>query len=360
MSIGDFATCQAPGILCIVRETSSLEALVTELLACRLVSRTITRMLPYDTWVPDIARMVTHVTDELNKGPGQRCLRVWARPRALEKQICALLGPQTLSTAGFTDSLFVSSVTCKSGDLATLQESLGDDSKSLDMKESNESSITALRFSLLQRSVIDVPAWTALRKNDSSSSRMYQRILEAAIRWPHRFKDKRSVCIWSDAAEGSQWMETFADEFLSRGAAISELHFACQEGTPIASSFTLQCLRKQGDEDASGVSVLLVERSWIGFGGTDAFSELEQVVTLGTQSGALASSGMVVVKLRCPRTVKAVDAWYRDTARWFREKLGAEHVELLHLLADKEQERTAVLNWEKSLLPNAVSFARAS
>jgi hypothetical protein len=266
-----------------------------------------------------------------------------------------------LSTANFTDSLFVSSVTCKRGDVIALCGGGLEDSskiKAVDKEtlKNEEETFVALRFSLLQRSVIDVPAWTSQRKKDTSTSRMCQRSIEIAIRWPQRFKDKNSLCIWSDVAGGNDWLESFADEFLTAAAAISELNLSRQVGAPDASSLTLQCLRKPRDEDRSAVTVLLVERGWIGFGGTEAFSELEQVLRLGMQSGVLAPSGVVVAKLRCARSVRAVDAWYRDTARWFQEKLGALHVELLHLLADKEQERTALLQWDKSLLPNTRSL----
>ena len=65
-------------------------------------------------------------------------------------------------------------------------------------------------------------------------------------------------------------------------------------------------------------------------------------------SSHLAPQGSIMMRLRCGKRPKAVKNWLRSTARELQE-LGFLRIELLHLLVDRETERTALFDWDQSI-----------
>ena len=69
-------------------------------------------------------------------------------------------------------------------------------------------------------------------------------------------------------------------------------------------------------------------------------------VVLTAPSPALARSGTAVLKMRSGRRPRAVKQWLKDMVSLIEGKSSKfNKVELLHLLSDRENERTAIFSW---------------
>jgi len=338
---GDAVASRVPAVVCTAAEAERLPALLGELCQCPLLVRAISRLLPFDRRASGPRGVVKHVTEMLPAHGEGAAVRVVARPRALESRVCAAFEPGLLAPARFTHTLCVAT-SAGSGDVKAKRE---------------EDDDLALRFSLLPRAVFDLPAWTSARKTDVGS-RTYWRYLEVASRWAHRLEGATSAAVWTDEPEPVPWLGTWADRFVAPGAHIAELRLSASAQSVDVSAIRGSWARPGG----ASASVLLSD---VRFGGEELVDMLQALLRLAAVAGGtarvaeaegaapplLAPYGVALLTLCCGRKPRSLKRWHREMARSIEAKLGIRHVELLHLLGDREQERTAVLRWDIDAMP---------
>lgn len=200
-------------------------------------------------------------------------------------------------------------------------------------------------YSLLPRSLLDPCAWTEARKSETAP-RSFWRCFEVATRWPQRFEGAEAVALWTDGATPTKWLKRWADLFMPCGSEAVEL--LCPANLKLHNKLNNLKVTGQSTHGVSGVtgaSILLCD---VGFGGDEVVEALKELLSLCTAKHALllAQRGLVVLKLRCGKTSRSLKRWHRDMARNLEAKLGAHRIELLHLLGDRDQERTAIFEWD--------------
>jgi len=417
LSAGDPNVSKAPGVICTVTEQSTLAALIQELMRCLLLRRIIARLLPFDRRCVSYAALASEVREIINAGTAHATVRVLARPRHVEKQVCDELGQEYLSPAHFTHLLCLSTLHLPASSspadegsrVAASAEGLRSDRAGEDVssnasdattspyhttgegsasgspsgsntsgqspagtpasvkdagtrprgfnppsrlvkEEAESSDDPVFRYAVVPRSVMDITVWTSARQVETYT-RAYWRSFEVATRWPQRFRGRANVALWTDseAQEPSSWLLAWADQFLMPGSSAVEVHFSSNSRE--RTGLELRQLRRPAGLDTAGsvqTSVLLAD---VAFGGDAVLDELQALLRLATagDSAPIARSGLAVLRLlKCGRNSRSVQRWHREMAHVFEAKFGARHVELLHLLVDKEKERTAIFLWDMS------------
>lgn len=324
-----------PAILC----TGSTE-LLQQLLRCPLLSASITRPLMCDREAPGLPGLVAAVSESLRAEGDQMTLRVAARPRSIEGAICAEFGAELLAPAAFTHTLCVVSNSSGSDAMWPTQP---------------------LRYCLVPRTILDLPAWSEAARLGAKVSRTCARSREVAERWPLRFKGHKGVALLRDQNQrggATEWVCSWADRYLEPGAPVVELRLrrvrrpqsvrmtATDEAMDGRAQLDINPVRGALGKDGLRASVLLCEVDHRG-----AFSDLSALFAEATAgpSPVLEERGVAVAWFRALRGgIRNENKWHRDTAKQMEETLGATRIELLHLLIDKDNERTAVFCWGPS------------
>ena len=280
------------GVLCRTGP-EHFESLVRELSADVLLQRVVTRILPFDREAESIPSLLEALGTS-------KSWRIAAKPRSLEAEICRALPSELLDPKHYTHVLSV------------FQDS------------------QALRFSLLARDVLDPSAWAERCKEQSGRHEL--RILEVCTRFKRR--SKGPIAVWTDqelrASEIRCW------QGLARPMAILR-----SSGHKQVSDIALEPLSEWHEHLAE---LLCVEIS-----SSDKESLLFVCHFIQHLKGSyLAPQGTVMMRLRCGKRPKAVKSWLRNTARELQE-LGFHSIELLHLLVDRDTERTALFDWDENI-----------
>uniref|UniRef100_A0A7S4W775 tRNA:m(4)X modification enzyme TRM13 n=1 Tax=Alexandrium monilatum TaxID=311494 RepID=A0A7S4W775_9DINO len=338
--VTDALASRVPGLVCVTRDgdAKGAQALLAELARCPLLQRCATRLLPFGRCSASVPALAEEVAAELAlAGPGAS-VRVFARPRELEGEVCSALGPRLLSPTGFTHQLCV---------LPAAADAAG-----------------VLRRALVPRAEVDLSEWAAARKAEAGC-RAFWRCFEVASRWPHRFSGAEAVALWTDGQDPESWLERWADRFLPPGAPACELRLLGRprgQDAEAPDGLAVRPLR-EGSGPAAGASVLLAD---VSFSGEDAMDALRRLLAACLAGGAvdaarpLAPSGTAVLRLRCGKRPRAVKRWLREAAKSLEARLAASRVELLHLLGDRDAERTAVFRWSGPPPPAAAAGEAAA
>ena len=310
-------------------DPSELVGLLRHLSGHVLFQRVVGRLLPLSRAVPGMPELFAATLSELSglrpTAPSEEklTLRISARPKSIEASLCQLFPAHMLDPVHFTHVLTV------------IQ---GED----------------LRYSLLPRSSFDPSSWAdAKRELRTVASKLPFRFLEACLRFKRL--QSEAVLLWSEqeANLDHQWAKHVDSEWGSK-AALAELHPISRSGwaARIESSRDISLVPVRGTwyplEDGrlgARSSLLLADTNSTGQEAVLLVRRILQVV-LTSPSPALATSGTVVLRLRCGRRPRAVKQWLKDMASMIEEtsaKFSA--VELLHLISDRENERTAMFNW---------------
>eukprot|EP00928_Gymnodinium_smaydae_P068915 TRINITY_DN5220_c2_g4_i1.p1 TRINITY_DN5220_c2_g4~~TRINITY_DN5220_c2_g4_i1.p1 ORF type:complete len:756 (-),score=120.45 TRINITY_DN5220_c2_g4_i1:36-2279(-) len=346
LPITDSVSARTPGLVCHASDEEQMNRLLAQLMRCPLIKRVVTRLMPYDQKATSCEAVASAVTKHLSALEPPGTIRVFARPRELERKVITGLPPACLSPARFTHMLFISPTNDPLAAHTTAEETGGGEAR----ENANDSSAStsaygSLQFALLPREVHEFSSWSAERQGDDAL-RSYWRCAETAIRWPSRFKHAEAVVLLTDKKEAVPWLETWSEQFLPRNALATELRVV---GNPKDGAAAVQInatqVRGASGECGTRASVLLAD---IGCGGDEAVDTLQVILSRCTQGdeAILAERGIVVVRLRCGRKAKAVKRWHKEIAQQIESKLNAERVELMHLLTDRDPERTAVFSWD--------------
>lgn len=343
LPLTDHAATQIPGLVCPAIATGEMSQLLGQLMACVLIRRAVTRLLPFDRQASDCEAVRDAAVEVLRAGGVSGTVRVLARPRHLEATMCQALGPSWLSPARFTHMLCISPArgSLLASDACEEQDA---DGGAADFAEHTSNAEGPFQFALLPRAERDLSTWTAERKVDERW-RGYWRSAEVAMRWPGRLKSVEAVALWTDSREAVPWLGAWADQFLPAGAGALELRVAGgPRGGGGAGQVRPSPVRGAWGAGGSRAGLLLSD---VGCGGEEAVDALQALLHECTTGDAppLAAQGLAVLRLRCGRAARAVKRWHRETAQRLEAKLGARHVELLHLLSDRDPERTAVFAW---------------
>lgn len=319
-----------------------LKDLLREVLACTCLSRSMTRVLALDTAVFGTEELVVAVSQLLSETGELATLRVSGRPKSLESSMCKVLGSERLAPATFTHTLCVTRELGATGTGGT----------------------EIFRFSVLPREVLDPTACSARARAEALGPRIAHMCSEVALRCERRLRCVSAVAVWTDQSESETWVLDWADRFFTAGATVTELRLHpwvyCRKkneersvneadvkeredcGCRHGEAGDLVVTRIGAGEVLNAADVLLCHMS-------EGVSEtligmLSALLKAAFAVSALKARGVGVVRLRCGRSGRAVKRWHRHTTRLF-EKIGASHIEILHLLSDRELERTVVFQW---------------
>eukprot|EP00419_Tripos_fusus_P050150 CAMPEP_0172836518 /NCGR_PEP_ID=MMETSP1075-20121228/26533_1 /TAXON_ID=2916 /ORGANISM="Ceratium fusus, Strain PA161109" /LENGTH=610 /DNA_ID=CAMNT_0013679751 /DNA_START=426 /DNA_END=2258 /DNA_ORIENTATION=+ len=355
--IADLLATRVPGLICSAAEQGLVETLVAELAHCPLIKRAVTRLLPFVDLATDTLTLTRDVVTNASGQDGPKpTFRVFSRPRQLEQKLCAAFAQEWLSPTEYTHALCVWSTNPDNAvetgtDVPVIKkleesaaadgfnESMGPDKPSHDTPviASNDLSLE-FRYAVLPRQTLDMSDWAATRQADMGD-RGFWRCYEVAARWPRRFEAAKAVALWTDTSSSASWVNTWADHFLPVGAATFELQL--QDGLE---EVRVHPAREGCGTGTGHASILLCD---VCASGHDAIDMLRAVlVACRRNSGSpLAGTGTAVLRLRCGRKPRTIKQWLRDIAKLLEVKLSASRVELLHLLNDRDVERTAVFEW---------------
>lgn len=313
------------------RTTEDLERLhqlMRQLAKDVILQRVVTRFLPLSERVEhDMTKLTTAVFDRMASASAEpHCkastLRILAKPRNLERTICELLPQELLSPTHFSHVLTVADA------------------------------CDAFYFSISPRQRLDPAAWSeACKVQDERALLRFQEVLS---RWPRRFKGKTAAALWTDLVRPKT--ESFLQQCCD--LPVATITSQCTSGRVGAADpvdVKLNPLRgnwfrsngAQGVHQTLAVDLLLVD---IGSTEKEAVVALRHFIEKSSGSTALAADGTAILRLRCGRRPNAVKKWLRETVKHI-EDLGFCRVELLHLLVDRENERTAVFDWTGAPLP---------
>lgn len=370
--LSDELSSRVPGLVCTAASEDEMLTLLGQLMVCPLVKRAVTRLLPFSKTEDSIKQAAEAAVQLLAEAAaaapdGVATVRVLARPRELEAKLCSEVGPTWLSPVKFTHVLCVTPGPGGPGCDEKTGDDEGDASRAdgdagASIKDAisfaegargagdSSASLGRCRFALIPRCQHDLSAWAAARQKDDTPKASW-RFVEAAIRWPGRICAASVAALWTDRREACPWLEPWADQYLSKTAPLVELRAPGPTKECSLPSVSVHPVRGAWDgPDAPLASVLLVD---VAFGGDEAIDALEALLRRCTsgERPTLSSKGVAVLRLRCGRSTRAVKRWHRETAQRLESKLGTKHVELLHLLSDKEMERTAVVNWDVQIFP---------
>ncbi|CAK0900135.1 unnamed protein product [Prorocentrum cordatum] len=333
LPLAECAQSRAPPAVACFAEQGHARELLRQLKECPVLARVATRALPFEEPAQDLeAAAETAGMLLAAEGPGAM-VRVQARPRSIEGEVCSAMGPSRLQPARPTHVLSVVSLGLP-GAVA------GAGANGAGAVAEGSGRQPPLRVSLLPRQELDVAAWGAARAEGDRGARAYWRCVELARRWPQRVGAARSVALWTDSPEPCEWVRRWLDEFSPAGAAAVELRLS---GDGVAHQWIRGAPSHGGMAEAT---VLLCDVADTGDGAVDALRGLLAACAPGgSAGGALAAEGLAVLRLRCGRSARAEKQWHRRASRDLQAKLGASRVELHHLLADRELERTAAFSW---------------
>ena len=321
----------------LVSDPSALSHLLQKFSRNMLFQRVVSRFLPLTESASETSELLRTLADGLTDkrselagvaGVAPRTLRVSARPRLMEPELCKRFDSHLLDPVHFTHVLTV------------FFQGAGPD----------------LRYSLLPRGCFNPSAWSdAKRDARSEASKISFRFLEAGLRFKRLHS--QAIVLWRDGLEGleaaDKWIHS-ASAVWGANTALAELRAVSSSGwaarVAVSSDILLIPIRgpwyplEDGREGVRG-NVLLADT---GSTGEEAVLLVRQILrtVLTSPSPALAASGTVVLRLRCGRRPRAVKQWLKEMASMIEgtsEKFGA--VELLHLISDRENERTAIFNW---------------
>ena len=328
-------------LTCSVLSTDSLA--LTELLQCLghslLLQRVVSRYMPLTSTATQVSDVVTDAQSGLKVGSpktAQSTLRVSARPRSVEPDLCKALPSQMLDPVNFTHVL-------------TVYHSVD------------------FRYSLLPRSCFDPSAWSNAKREAHKESKVAFRFVEAGLRCRRLWKSDAAaasavtgvsgVVIWSDTKEAKsddEWIR-FASKVWGSDTVLAELRPACSSGwaarVETYSDVSLVPCRgtwyplEDGRQDGASGNLLLLDASSTNEEAILLVRRILQTV-LRAPSPALDRCGTAVLRLRCGRRPRAVKQWLKDMTHLIEETSSKfNRVELLHLLSDRENERTAIFSW---------------
>ena len=303
-------------LCCTTSDVERLQQLMQQLAQDVILQRVVTRFLPLSDFVEhDMAKLISVVSDIMTSTSSKTStLRVVAKPRNLEKMICQVLPPTLLSPTHFTHVLTVADAS------------------------------DAFYFSISPRESLDPSAWSEACK--AQDERALLRFQEVLSRWPKRFQNKRAAALWTDLVRPN------TDAFLLQccDLPIASITCECTSGwagtmdpvklNPLRGNWLVD--EHSGAETAETADLLLVDLS---------STEKDSVVALRRfidVCPSVAADGTAILRLRCGRRPNAVKKWLRETVKTI-EDLDFCRVELLHLLVDRENERTAVVDWKASV-----------
>eukprot|EP00929_Paragymnodinium_shiwhaense_P084477 TRINITY_DN45174_c0_g1_i1.p1 TRINITY_DN45174_c0_g1~~TRINITY_DN45174_c0_g1_i1.p1 ORF type:complete len:786 (+),score=116.71 TRINITY_DN45174_c0_g1_i1:77-2434(+) len=354
----DSCSSRTPAVLCTPipaeNELAAMQALLMDLTACQVVFRTAVRLLPFSSKALDIAALVEEVKSLARQQDPQALMRVIARPRALEATLVPQLGKEFLAPAKFSHTLCVVEATSdavEGGPAGGFNE--------------------ALRFALLPRKELDPTLFGSLQKEDELHSRPYWRCYEVASRWPQRLAEAATqatsgssptVAVWSDSDRTSwvlPWMQKFVSQqsrlvkMVVNTSTLPAFSKACAEapsGSPESvKAMTISYPLSPDTAAVDGIqpaSILLCD---VNSGSdkeiVDALEKLLQVTTRCEAPLLSPVGGLIICRFRPGRSARAAKKWHKEMAQLLEERLGASAVELLHLLVDKEPERTGIFHW---------------
>ena len=325
-------------LTCSVLSTDSLA--LTELLQCLghslLLQRVVSRYMPLTSTATQVSDVVKDAQSGLKVGSpktAQSTLRVSARPRSVEPDLCKALPSQMLDPVNFTHVL-------------TVYHSVD------------------FRYSLLPRSCFDPSAWSNAKREAHKESKVAFRFVEAGLRCRRLWKSDAAsvtavtgVVIWSDTKEAKsddEWIR-FASKVWGSDTVLAELRPACSSGwaarVETYSDVSLVPCRgtwyplEDGRQDGASGNLLLLDASSTNEEAILLVRRILQTV-LRAPSPALDRCGTAVLRLRCGRRPRAVKQWLKDMTHLIEETSSKfNRVELLHLLSDRENERTAIFSW---------------
>ena len=315
-------------------------SVLTDLLQCLghslLLQRVVSRYMPLTSTATQLSDVVRAAQSGRELGlptAAQLTLRVSARPRSVEPDLCKALPSQVLDPVHFTHVL-------------TLYHGYD------------------FRYSLLPRSCFDPSAWSDSKREAHKESKVAFRFVEAGLRCRRLWKSDAvsavtGVVIWSDTKEAKadeQWIR-FASKVWGSEIALAELRPACSSGrsgwaakVETCSDICLVPCRgtwyslEDGRQGGASGNLLLLDASSTNEEAILLVRRILQTV-LRAPSPALDRCGTAVLRLRCGRRPRAVKQWLKDMTHLIEETSKFNRVELLHLLSDRENERTAVFSW---------------
>lgn len=313
-----------------------------------LLQKVVCRRLPYSNSALSIDDVTKHVECFLDSWTSHAdepsTIRVSARPKKIESNVCTSLKPERLSPARFTHTLSIVPTQASSVHFSYL-------------------------FAIMPRHILDPTAWTETH-NQPDAHPAYRRFVEVSLRWPQRLLGVTSVVLWIDSCttEGCDWLLHWAGEYASDKVGCSVLSpngedSAWKSGwggiiTNI-SELNHTTLRHFStlNEGKQPHTLFLLDLSC---SGDQAITSIHSLITvcLTAKLPSMADSGTGILRLRCGRRLQALQKWTRETVRRFELELGASRVELLHLLCDRDTERTIVFQW--SGVPPTCSEMRKS
>lgn len=352
LPMADASSAHSPAVRVAAADGKGVLTLLQQLMACPLIRRAVTRLIPFDQEAADLPAMARLVCTQLVSQDPPGKVRVLARPKKLADAICKVFGAEYLSPAGFSHTLYVTA----SDDLLLVCKDVEANA------EVPAAGISAsLRYALIPREAADVAAWAIARTiPGTTENRTFWRFAEVAERWPSRIRAD-GVAIWTDCPDPVAWFPSFASRFLPRDAHRVELRVVTPTSPdaapgnvrlPVAREVPKVQVKVGCDRCSHGTlraSLLLVDISYAG----DEVVESLQTVLLQCARGAdacLAQQGTVCMRLRTGRKARAVKKWVKDISQLLESRLGAKHADLFQLLGDKDPERTVLVSWDMSLM----------
>ena len=320
VSMDALAGCSKNALFCTTCDQGRLHQLMQHLVKDAILQRVVARFLPLRDCVErDMSQLLTAVVDQLHSisvSDGKCCqLRVVAKPKKLEQMICQSLPPDLLSPTSFTHVLSVAET------------------------------LDAFTFAVTPRGILDPSAWSEACKGQHE--RAFLRFEEVIARFPKRIKEKTAVALWTDLTRQHTKL------FLLQCTGLPVASFTCHStsgwaGAPSTDQVKLESLRGQWFPSSVGAQSAAADLLLVDISNTEkeAIAALRQFIDmmLSASSPLVACHGTAILRLRCGRRPNGVKKWLREMVKHL-ESFSFCRIELLHLLVDRENERTAIFDW---------------